>query len=103
LNKEEDCAIIVTSEERKDGSGFNNTLYVVTGFDTDDLIQHRIVTAHMNLKGNLSIITNYESQYVSNVYFTDGNGIIKVVNIQKEYKGDYSDTAFDILPDSILQ
>lgn len=103
LNKEEDCAIIITSEERKDGYGFNNTLYVVTGFDTDDLIQHRIVTAHMNLKGNLSIITNYESQYVSNVYFTDGNGIIKVVNIQKEYKGDYSDTAFDILPDSILQ
>lgn len=93
----EDCAVLITQ------NGDVNEVYIVTGFDEDDLVQRLIVRVRFNLHGNISIVTNYESQYVSNVYFTDGNSLIKVINIQKDYPDSiHKDTAFDIIPDSVL-
>lgn len=104
LQKEEDCAVIITADGIENDV-MMNTVYLITGFDKEDnLIQTKVVTAKFNLSGNLSIVANYESQYVSNVYFTDGNGMIKVINLQNNYDDiDYENTAFDIIPDSILQ
>lgn len=123
----EDCAVIIT--DNGDGT---NSIYIVTGFDnkevtsyldqeensfsialedggllvldnTAELTSRLIVTAAFNLSGKLSIVTNYESQYVSNVYITDGNGLIKVINLQKTYENKtYNESAFDIVPDAIL-
>ncbi|MBQ7820001.1 MAG: hypothetical protein IJ341_09940 [Bacteroidales bacterium] len=100
----EDCAVLITVNKKNDQYE-SNSIYIVIGFDKeDDLEQRHILTANFNVTEKLSIVANYESQYVSNIYFTDGNGLIKVINIQEEYDTSYSyeDTAFDIIPDAIL-
>ena len=100
----EDCAVLITVNKKNDQYE-SNSIYIVIGFDKeDDLEQRHILTANFNVTEKLSIVANCESQYVSNIYFTDGNGLIKVINIQEEYDTSYSyeDTTFDIIPDAIL-
>lgn len=102
-NKVEDCAVIITLNTHSHYYE-NNSIYVATGFDTHNSIEMKhIVSAKFNITEKVSIVTNYESQYVSNIYFTDGNGLIKVVNLQKTYDAEYyKDTEFDIIPDAQL-
>lgn len=100
----EDCAVLITLN-RLSQSYSNNSIYIVTGFKEENNLQQRhILTAKFDVTEELSIVANYESQYVSNIYFTDGNGLIKVVNLQEDYDASqyYGNTAFDIIPDSTL-
>ena len=87
-----------------------NTLYVVQGFDSVDLETLPVVKGYLEIENNVNIVTNYESNNVSNVYITDGNSPIKVINIEEQLRlirsnglQEVSDpTRFDITPGSVL-
>ena len=87
-----------------------NTIYVVSGFDSVDLATTPVVRGYLDIEKNVNIVTNYESATVSNIYITDGNSPIKVINIEEQLQiinsaglKEISDpTRFDITPGSVL-
>ena len=83
---------------------------MVQGFDSVDLETLPVVKGYLEIENNVNIVTNYESNNVSNVYITDGNSPIKVINIEEQLRlirsnglQEVSDpTRFDITPGSVL-
>ncbi len=97
----EECGIVIT----KKGSSNKvlNTIYVVSGFDSIKPVNTVIVKGYLGLTDNVSIVSNYESTDVSNIYVTDGNSPIKAINIQKQITETINDpTYFDSIPGAVL-
>ena len=102
-NKPKECGIILTKSIKNDK--IYNKLYKVTGFESTELISEVITEGRLGISDNVSIVTNYESNRVSNVYICDGNTPIKVINICDNDLKDkiISDpTYFDITPGCVL-
>lgn len=77
--------VIITAE----GSGEStiNRVYRIEGFDTNTLTHTIVLKGKLGLctdreiTPNVSIVSNYESDCVVKIYFTDGNSAIKQLNI----------------------
>ena len=96
-----ECGIVLTKSGSNDKP--YNKLYKVTGFASTKLESTVIVEGYLGLKNLVSIITNYESPNVSNVYISDGLTPIKVINICEKQDGMIADsTRFDITPGCVL-
>ena len=78
-NKPKECGIVLTKSIK--GNEVYNKLYKVTGFESTKLVSEVITEGGLGISDNVSIVTNYESNRVSNVYICDGNTPIKVINI----------------------
>jgi hypothetical protein len=63
------------------GAKVYNTLYKVTGFKSQQLTSTIVTCGTLGIENNVSIISNYESDYVCNIYICDGLTPIKVINI----------------------
>ena len=80
-----------------------NTLYKVTGFESTSLTSTAIVRGYLDIENLVSIVTNYESDTVSNIYICDGLTPIKVINICDSFDDIVIDpTKFDITPGAVL-
>ena len=103
-----ECGIVFT--KKMVGTKVYNKLYKVTGFESTTLTSTVITEGYLDVQENVSIVTNYESDYVSNVYICDGLTPIKVINICDEDLKDtngnvhivYDKTRFDITPGCTL-
>lgn len=107
FNKElgiaEDVAVIITAEYDRNGKYTHNAIYVIRGFD-DVLEQKQMIKAYLNITTKVKIIADYQSQLASNIYFTDGKSLIKLINLQEEYGEDmHGEKEFDIIPNAILE
>lgn len=103
-----ECGIVFT--KKTVDTKVYNKLYKVTGFESTTLTSTVITEGYLDVQENVSIVTNYESDYVSNVYICDGLTPIKVINICDEDLKDtngnvhivYDKTRFDITPGCTL-
>ena len=104
--KIEDCGVVFSKVYDNNYKQNINELWLVTNFDTTRPTWKKIVRAILNIEDKVSIVTNYESQEVNNVYITDGNSSIKAINVQKDYNPDNStieeNSYFDILPNVVV-
>ena len=75
-----ECGIVFTKKLDENGNNYN-TLYRVTGFKSTKLSSEIVVQGYLGIENNVSIVTNYESKNVSNVYICDGLTPIKVINM----------------------
>ena len=99
-----ECGIVLTID------GNTNKIYKITGFESSKLNAEIITYGNIGITDNVSIITNYESDRVSNIYICDGNIPIKVINIYddnlKDAEGNAIEitdpTRFDITPGCVL-
>lgn len=101
-----ECGIVFTIKNNV------NYLYKVTGFESTKLTFETITKGNLGITNNVSIVTNYESDRVSNVYICDGNTPIKVINIYDDNLKDKEEedgiknitdsTYFDITPGCVL-
>lgn len=97
-----ECGIVLTKKQLSNGNTYN-VLYKVTDFDSINIKSTPIVKGYLELENNVSIVTNYESDKVSNVYISDGLTPIKVINICEDNSDEVSDpTRFDITPGCVL-
>ena len=110
LHKEEgngtfECGIVLTKKQNEDKETVN-TLYKVTGFESSSLSFITVLSGYLKIENNVSIITNYESDRVSNVYICDGLTPIKVINLYDEHSTNPEDlidyTKYDITPGCVL-
>lgn len=100
-DKVQECGIVVTKQNQ--GDKIYNKIYVVSDFDSITPTNTVVVKGYLELENNLSIVCNYESTEVSNIYITDANSTIKSINIQKPIEEDIIDpTYFDLLPGCVL-
>lgn len=80
--------IVITAEGT--GADVINRVYRIEGFDTKELTIITILKGMLGLcqdrsvTPNLSIVSNYESDSVIKIYFTDGNSAIKQLNIVED-------------------
>ncbi|MBR5796525.1 MAG: hypothetical protein IKY26_10305 [Erysipelotrichaceae bacterium] len=99
-----ECGIVLT--KKIVDANIYNTLYKITGFNGVSLTTEVITQGFLKLENNVSIVTNYESDKVSNIYICDGLTPIKVINIYDEDVDPdeviYDHTRFDITPGCIL-
>lgn len=99
-----ECGIVLT-KSLKDNKTYN-TLYRITNFDSQHLIQDIIVQGFLGIENNVSIETNYESPKISNIYICDGLTPIKVINMYDDSINPndiiYDFTRFDITPGATL-
>lgn len=77
-----ECGIVLT--KKTVNNNIYNTLYKVTGFKSIEIINEVITKGYLELENNVSIVTNYESDRVSNIYICDGLTPIKVINIHDD-------------------
>jgi hypothetical protein len=95
-----ECGIVFT--KKKQNNKTYNTLYKVIGFDSEELQIIPVVKGYLQIENNVSIITNYESDEISNVYITDGLTPIKIINICDTFEEIADHTRFDITPGCVL-
>lgn len=95
-----ECGIVFT--KNNDDKTPYNTLYKVEGFDSEQLTITPIVKGRLAVENNVSIVTNYESNEISNVYICDGSAPIKVINICDTFEEITDSTRFDITPGCVL-
>ena len=99
-----ECGIVLT--KKIEGGKIYNTLYKVTGFNTQTISSEIIIQGFLGIENNVSIETNYESQNVSNIYICDGLTPIKVINIYDDSIDPniviQDKTRFDITPGATL-
>lgn len=102
-----ECGIVLT--KKTVGAKAYNTLYKVTGFQSQQLKSTVITCGLLGIENNVSIVSNYESDYVCNIYICDGLTPIKVINIydnkliENGQVVEVNDpTRFDITPGCIL-
>ena len=74
-----ECGIVLT--KKMVGAKVYNTLYKVTGFKSQQLTSTIVTCGTLGIENNVSIVSNYESDYVCNIYICDGLTPIKVINI----------------------
>lgn len=97
-----ECGIILT--KKIDSTDVFNVLYKVTTFESKQITIETLVNGNLGIKDNVSIVTNYKSNRVSNIYICDGNTPIKVLNIYDlDPTVQITDpTKFDITPGCVL-
>ena len=102
-----ECGIVLT--KKMVGAKAYNTLYKVTGFQSQQLTSTIITCGTLGIENNVSIVSNYESDYVCNIYICDGLTPIKVINICDNKLSENGQvvevndpTRFDITPGCIL-
>lgn len=102
-----ECGIVLTKSG--EGDDIYNKLYKITKFDSIELNFELITKGNLGIINNVSIVTNYESDRVSNIYICDGTAPIKVINIYDANlkEGDTvkeinDPTYFDITPGCVL-
>lgn len=96
-----ECGIVVTKKIVLNKT--YNTIYKVTDFNSINANTIPVVKGYLELENNVSIVTNYESDLVSNIYICDGITPIKVINICDTFEQEIDDpTRFDITPGCIL-
>lgn len=102
-----ECGIVLT--KKMVGAKVYNTLYKVTGFQSQQLTSTIITCGTLDIENNVSIVSNYESDYVCNIYICDGLTPIKVINICDNKLSENGQvvevndpTRFDITPGCIL-
>lgn len=101
-NGTNECGVVVTKKLLSNNNIYNN-IYIVTDFDSVDTKTTSVVRGYLELSNNVSIVTNYESDKVSNIYICDGITPIKVVNLCDTFEDEISDpTRFDITPGCVL-
>ena len=107
INGPVECGIVLT--KKMVGAKAYNTLYKVTGFQSQQLTSTIITCGTLGIENNVSIVSNYESDYVCNIYICDGLTPIKVINIcdsklsENGQAVEVNDpTRFDITPGCIL-
>ena len=91
-NKLDDCAIIFTFNERYKING----LYAVTVNDPTDSKTIIIFEGKLDIFTQVSLINNYESESINNVYISDGISSLKVINISKQNQSIENSKQFDI-------
>lgn len=100
-NSTVECGIVLT-KKIVNGKTYN-TLYKVLGFDSVNIDSIVVVEGFLDIENNVSLVTNYESNEVSNVYICDGLTPIKVINICDTFDDIVIDpTKFDITPGAVL-
>lgn len=99
-----ECGIVLTKKTINNKT--YNILYKVTGFKSTTLTSDIVLQGYLNIANNVSIVTNYESKDVSNVYICDGLTPIKVINLcDDNIKPNdiiYDHTKLDITPGATL-
>lgn len=107
INGPVECGIVLT--KKMVGAKAYNTLYKVTGFQSQQLTSTIITCGTLGIENNVSIVSNYESDYVCNIYICDGLTPIKVINICDNKLSENGQvvevndpTRFDITPGCIL-
>ena len=102
-----ECGIVLT--KKMVDTNVYNTLYKVTGFQSQQLKSTVITCGLLGIENNVSIVSNYESDYVCNIYICDGLTPIKVINIYDDKLTENGQvvevndpTRFDITPGCIL-
>lgn len=104
-SKLKECGVIIT-KEYYNNTNLNN-IWVVMDFDRSELTFKLIVSTKLKIQSKVSIVTNYESNDISEIYFTDGTSSIKVINLQQNYNTTKDtpiedSTYFDLIPGSQL-
>ena len=90
-----DCAVIFTKNSKN--SSYTNSIYRI---DFNELVNDSVcVIAEGNFgwEDTLSLVSNYESFDVSNVYVADGKNTLRVINIAKTYENT-DEAIFDMFP-----
>lgn len=107
INGPVECGIVLT--KKMVGAKAYNTLYKVTGFQSQQLTSTIITCGTLGIENNVSIVSNYESDYVCNIYICDGLTPIKVINICDNKLSENGQvvevndpTRFDITPGCVL-
>lgn len=102
-----ECGIVLT--KKMVGAKVYNTLYKVTGFKSQQLTSTIVTYGTLGIENNVSIVSNYESDYVCNIYICDGLTPIKVINICDNKLSENGQvvevndpTRFDITPGCVL-
>lgn len=98
----EECGVIVT--KKYVNSKVYNTVYIAFNLDSNANRCTVLTKGYLELENNLSMVSNYESRQVSNVYISDNNSTLKVINIQQSYGSQEIDdpTRFDLTPGCVL-
>ena len=92
-----ECGIVLTKKTVNNKP--YNILYKVLGFESKAIRSIVVVQGYLGIENNVSIVTNYESDGISNVYICDGLTPIKVINICDTFDDIVIDnTKFDITP-----
>jgi hypothetical protein len=107
INGPVECGIVLT--KKMVGAKAYNTLYKVTGFQSQQLTSTIVTCGTLGIENNVSIVSNYESDYVCNIYICDGLTPIKVINICDSKLSENGQvvevndpTRFDITPGCVL-
>ena len=80
-----------------------NNLWIVYNFESSKPTWKRIVSAELDITKNVVMVSNFETNNVNNIYITDDESQIKVINIAKDYNTTEENPIrqkeyFDILP-----
>ena len=97
-----ECGVVLT--KKIENGKVYNTLYKVTGFDSVSLTSEVVLHGYLGINNNVSILANYESYYVSNIYICDGLTPIKAINLCDSHPTSAitDSTRYDIVPGSVL-
>ena len=90
-----DCAVIFTKNSQN--SSYTNSIYRIDFNESVNDSVCVIAEGNFGWEDTLSLVSNYESFDVSNVYVADGKNALRVVNIAETYS-ETDDTVFDMFP-----
>ena len=107
-NRSKEVGVVLT--KKYVNSLVYNTLYIVNKFESIDIESTPILYGYLELENNVKMVCNYEGPNVSNVYITDGNTPIKVINIAEQLKlidenkltTTLDPTRYDITPGAVM-
>lgn len=95
-----DCAVVFTQNIEDDV--VKNGVYCVDFNDDAEHTVRTIITGDFGWNERLSLVSNFESCEVSNVYVADGVHNLRVVNIAKEYGDVVNSSVLDSVPNAQL-
>lgn len=93
-----DCAVVFTQNIEDDV--VKNGVYCVDFNDDAEHTVRTIITGDFGWNERLSLVSNFESCEVSNVYVADGVHNLRVVNIAKEYGDVVNSSVLDSVPNA---
>lgn len=92
---QKECGVVFTLN-KNDGKNYVYTI------DFDNLLVREVIIGKFGWNDKLSLVSNFESCDVSNVYIADGINTLRKINIAKKY-GEVDDiTIIDMIPNSHL-
>ena len=90
-----DCAVIFTKNSQN--SSYTNSIYRIDFNESTNDSICVIAEGNFGWEDTLSLVSNYESFDVSNVYVADGKNTLRVINIAKTYENT-DEAIFDMFP-----